>query len=145
MSKITPQSSQNEKFELKEQQHEQTPKQFLNLTLTLKISPLRPQNDPDLFQKHKLKLQEAQKIQVFQLHQQTQKQFLKITTAKKIAHLGSQKAKATPKLRKNQMSNLNETQKTKVVVLYKQTTTKIMTGFRILSFDTSRVLSYGES
>ena len=68
---------QNLKSELKKilrtkivHQHEQTPKQFLSLTA--KNSPSgsqKAQNDPDLGQKQKLKLNEAQKIKVFQLYE----------------------------------------------------------------------------
>ena len=46
-------------------QHEETRKQFLNLTLIAKNSPFGPQkaqNYPDLGQKQKLESKEAQKI-----------------------------------------------------------------------------------
>ena len=61
-SKNVPNSSQNQKSELKEtknirvvQQQEQTPNQFLNLSLASKNNPFVPQkspNDPDLGKKN---------------------------------------------------------------------------------------------
>ena len=84
-SKTTPNLSQNKKSELKEtwkikvvQQYEQTPKQFLNLTLTAKNSQFGPQKfktTPKLIKNQMSELKETQKIKVVQLHEYTQEQF----------------------------------------------------------------------
>ena len=63
---------------------------------------------PDLGQKQKSQLKEAQEIKVFQLYDWNPKQFLKITPAPNDSPSGHQKAKTTTKLRKYQMSELNE-------------------------------------
>ena len=54
-------------------QHKKTPKQILNLTA--KNSPFEPQNYPDLGQKQKLKLNEAQKIKGFSFMSKPQNSF----------------------------------------------------------------------
>ena len=57
-------------------------------------------------------------MSVVQLHVWTLKQFLNLTLKSKIAHKGPKKSKTTPKLSQNQMSELKETKKIKVVKLY---------------------------
>ena len=57
-------------------------------------------------------------MKVVQLHEWTPKQFLNSTLNQKIANLGPKKSKAIPKFSQNQMSELKETKKIKVVALY---------------------------
>ena len=56
-----------------------------------------------------------------QIHEQTTKQFLNSTPIPKIAHYGPKSQKMTPTLSQNQMPELKETQKMKVVQLHEQT------------------------
>ena len=57
----------------------------------------------------------TQKIKVVQVHEQNPKHFLNPNPTPKMAHQGPKKSKLTPKLSQNQMSELKETQKMKVV------------------------------
>ena len=57
-------------------------------------------------------------MKVVQLHEWTSTNFLNPTLNPKIVHYGPKKSKTTPKLSQNQMSELKETKKIKVVALY---------------------------
>ena len=80
--------------------YEETPKQFLNPTLTPKMAhqgPKKLKMTPKSSQNPKLELKELQKIKVAQLHEQTPKQFFNCTQTPKIAHQGPQKIENDPK------------------------------------------------
>ena len=94
-----------------EQQHEQTPKQFLSLTLTCKIVHLGPKKNQDLDQKHKF----------FSFMIIPQNSFYNNFLVPKNNQPRPQRAKSTHKLSQNQISELEETQKVKVLALYEQT------------------------
>ena len=57
-------------------------------------------------------------MKVVQLHEWTPKQFLSPTVNPKIANYSPKKSKTTPKLCQNQMSELKDTKKIKVVALH---------------------------
>ena len=61
---------------------------------------------------------ESYKMKFVQLHELTPKQLFNPTQTPKKSPLGPKKSKTTPKLSQNQMSELKETKKIKVVTLY---------------------------
>ena len=57
-------------------------------------------------------------MKVVQLHEWTPKQFLNPALNPKTTHQSPKKTKTTPKLSQNQMSELKETKKMKIIALY---------------------------
>ena len=81
-------------------QYKETPKHFLNPTLTLKIAyqgPKKLKMTTKSSQNQKLELKNLQKIKVVQLCEQTPKKFKNSTQTPKIARKGPKKISNDPK------------------------------------------------
>ena len=70
-------------------------------------------------------------MKVVQLHEYTPKQISNPSPTQKIAHLGPKKSKIAPKFIQNQMSELKETMKMKVVQLHEYFQTIQPPGLRL--------------